>query len=825
MRREPVLHGERATLEALRRLDDEWSVFYSLSFLDRGSFDRQRELDFLALHPLRGAVFIEVKGGRVEFDKGRVSQWLDAGWTQIDPAEQLNGARRVALDFMKSIHGGFIPGRNLYVFPSTYRPPSGLSQELSTASVFSDQLQDLAAAIELLTRDTNQLVDQVSLSSLLESCLTHDVNLSSPVHQSDPRDRPSLKAIESGFGHGFSTLTEMRSALLAHRSDLQELWDGVASAKTELENLEGRSSHREHDLLSTLLRQTENILASESVEVGVFGQVKRGKSTLVNALVNREVSAVGMLPKTAVPVVVEWAPEESGFVQYADGSSAVVPIEAAIEATTQSERKRRESEGLPLVDRVTVRMPLEWLPRGVRLVDTPGLSDPSLIDEYESFAIAELERVAAGILVISYPPGPELHETQLLKRLAEFGLAKLFFVVNMWSDVWKDASARREVTDYVAELIKSASNAGADISKEDIRVFGANLGAARKVQMDGKPKKIADTGIRDIRDAVEEFLTSGALNRIGVSASRRLLEASDVIEKTLLNRKKAIEVPATVQQMRTDLAESIRQSETSVDRIMEGVHLRCSKLQEELIVIATEPYVWARSVLETTRKRATLRDLQTRMSIRASTSAAQLASTVSKSATQIVADARTSLARDLGVTNWEYSPRVDTDSLFLADFSEPLVAEETGPSDYSVEARGVGALMGAMLGGGTGIALAATGPVGLLVGGLLGYLFGDTFGKLTQTAGNSDEASTQEIEKLKAAIDEADRKSRASVSKSMEGFQVSIKSALEDQKRSLLASGRKELATVEALLADERGKQSALAEIEAGLKKLAALVG
>lgn len=824
-RREPVLHGERATLEALCQLDEDWSVYYSLSFLDRRTFDRQRELDFLAIHPRRGAIFVEVKGGRVEFEKGRVRQLLDGGWTQIDPAEQLNGARRVALEFMKSSQSSFIPGRNLYVFPSTNRPTSGLSQELEAASVFSEELEDLASTIEELTRDTNQLLELVPLGNLLENCLTHDVRVSVGEQRVHPRNRPTLKVIESGFGRGFSSMSEMRSALTSHRSELQEIWDGVASARTALENLEGRSTQSEHDLLSVLLRQTENILASENVELAVFGQVKRGKSTLVNALVSHEVSAVGMLPKTAVPVVVEWAAEESGFIQYADGTSSVVPIESAIESTTQAERKRRESEGRPLVDRVTIRMPLDWLPRGVRLVDTPGLSDPSLIDEYESFALAELERVAAGILVISYPPGPELHETQLVKRLAGFGLAKLFFVVNMWSDVWKNTSARREVTDYVTELVQSASKSGADINEEDIRIFGANLGDARNAQISGKAKKIADSGIVEIKEAVEEFLTTGALERIGISASRRLLEASEVIRKTLVSRKVAIQSPATVEKMRADLTASINRSETAVDRIMESVRLRCSALETELVIIATEPYSWARSILESTRKRTALRDLQTKLSIRASTSAARLASNVSKSATQIIGDARTTLARDLNVTNWEYSPSVVADSLFLADFSEPFVAEETGPRDFSAEARGVGALMGAMLGGGTGIALAATGPVGLLIGGLLGFLFGDTVGKVTQTTGNSDEASPSEIEKLKRAIDEAETRSRASVVKSVSDFQSSIRSALESQKMSLLSSARKELKTVEALLADEGSKQKSLKEIDAALEKLRVLTG
>jgi len=825
LRREPVLHGESATLEQLRSLPDDWAVFYSLSFLDRKGFDRQRELDYLALHPTRGAIFIEVKGGRVAFESGRARQLLDTGWTPINPTEQLNNARRVAIEFMRTAYDGFIPGRNLYVFPSTDRPSDGLNQELSVASVFSGEMTQLANIIEDIADDQGQTIDIDALSRVLEPCLTHDVNIAIPEASWSGAANATLASLESGVHGGFASLAEMKAMISSHRAELQEIWDEVAISRTDLEELDGRDAAVDSDLLSTLLRETENLLASDHIEIGVFGQVKRGKSTLVNALVNREVSAVGMLPKTAVPVVIEWAPEESGWIQYADGSTSVVPLEAAIDATTQQDRKHRESAGLPRVERVTVRMPLDWLPAGVRLVDTPGLSDPSMVEDYERFAKAELERVAAGVLVISYPPGPEVHESELMRSLASFGLAKLFFVVNMWSDVWKDQSARAEVAGYVTELVSSAASAGADISPDDVRVFASNLGAARTSQSDGDDAGLAQSGLPELKAAVEDFLSSGALGRIAIAATRRLTQAADVIRTTLTTRREIIEAPERVEMMRAELSNSIKRSETLVDGIMEGVSRRCEQLKEELDLIACQPYDKARSVIASSSERTVLRDLQTRMSINSSTAASQIAAKMNKVSTDIVADARNSLARDLQITNWNFANSIDTDSLFIADFSEPMVSEELGPTDYSVEARGIGGVIGAMLGGGAGVALAATGPLGLLIGGLFGVLLGDTVGKLTAQEGNTRMASAAEISKLHSAINEAERGSRAGVAKSMKGFEDALRSALENQKKQLLSAAARELSTVEGLLANEAGKREALAQIDQALDRLEKLVG
>ena len=96
---EPNLFGEKSVLKDLEKLSDDWHVFYSLGFVDRNGFDRQREIDFVALHKKFGLVFIEVKGGTVKFENGLVRQWLDNQWKDRNPIQQLNAARRVCLEY------------------------------------------------------------------------------------------------------------------------------------------------------------------------------------------------------------------------------------------------------------------------------------------------------------------------------------------------------------------------------------------------------------------------------------------------------------------------------------------------------------------------------------------------------------------------------------------------------------------------------------------------------------------------------------------------------------------------------------------------------
>jgi len=107
----PELTSERDVLAALRTLPPEAHVFARLRILDAET-NRDRELDFLVLHPDLGIVIVEVKGRGVE-PKG--DQWIrrDAhGREQVmdeTPGEQLQAQQYALLRYLKDADLGFIP--------------------------------------------------------------------------------------------------------------------------------------------------------------------------------------------------------------------------------------------------------------------------------------------------------------------------------------------------------------------------------------------------------------------------------------------------------------------------------------------------------------------------------------------------------------------------------------------------------------------------------------------------------------------------------------------------------------------------------------------
>lgn len=83
--------GESDVLAALRSLGPDIHVFHSLTILD-GTANREREIDFLVVHPEWGLLLLEVKGGRIGWDGGAWFREKGAVRTPLreSPGDQLN---------------------------------------------------------------------------------------------------------------------------------------------------------------------------------------------------------------------------------------------------------------------------------------------------------------------------------------------------------------------------------------------------------------------------------------------------------------------------------------------------------------------------------------------------------------------------------------------------------------------------------------------------------------------------------------------------------------------------------------------------------------
>lgn len=165
----------------------------------------------------------------------------------------------------------------------------------------------------------------------------------------------------------------------------------------------------------------ERLRAGQFV-IAVVGEFKRGKSTLVNALLGEAVLPTGALPLTAVATELAFG-EPGAVVEFADGHAEAVPRDEIAIYATEAGNPTNERH----VARIEVRGRWSLLEPGVVLVDTPGIA--SLYAHNSEAGQAALLAADGAILVFSADTPMSEREAHLLQLLHGRG-TRTFFVIN-----------------------------------------------------------------------------------------------------------------------------------------------------------------------------------------------------------------------------------------------------------------------------------------------------------------------------------------------------------------------------------------------------------
>jgi hypothetical protein len=125
------------------------------------------------------------------------------------------------------------------------------------------------------------------------------------------------------------------------------------------------------------LSNLRNRLASGRLNLAIMGQFKRGKSTLLNALVGEELLPTSVVPLTAVPTFVRFGDALSLRVSYTDGRPAEQRRSGALEELRDALTGLVTEAGNPQnhlgVAQVEILLPSPLLAHGVELIDTPWI--------------------------------------------------------------------------------------------------------------------------------------------------------------------------------------------------------------------------------------------------------------------------------------------------------------------------------------------------------------------------------------------------------------------------------------------------------------------
>jgi Dynamin family len=231
-------------------------------------------------------------------------------------------------------------------------------------------------------------------------------------------------------------------------------------------------------------------IRADRFRVVVVGEFKRGKSTLLNALLGADLLPQKMSPCTAVVTAIRYGDQPAVEVLFADGSPVEVlspgefraryELQVEDAAAAQAEDFDRFSR----VDYAVIHYPLELCRHRVELVDSPGLGEHQTRTlRTQSF----LNRADAIVMVLAADHLVAQEEEQFLDNIVlPRGLRNIFFIVNKWNLIEQNVLSSEKLEEEYAglnarirlKLTPFCVINGKDRSEE--RIFRVNaLGALR----------------------------------------------------------------------------------------------------------------------------------------------------------------------------------------------------------------------------------------------------------------------------------------------------------------------------------------------------------
>jgi len=277
--------------------------------------------------------------------------------------------------------------------------------------------------------------------------------------------------------------------------------------------------------------------------VACVGQFKRGKSTLLNALVGHAVVPTGFVPVTAVPTVIRFGDELHARVRMRDGSWQDIGMSDLKEYVTE-ELNPENKRG---VDGAEVFVPSQLLSSGMCFVDTPGLG--SVFTGNTATTQAFIPHIDAALVVVGADPPIAGEELALVESIGT-QVQDLILVINKadrTSDPERAAAAK-----FTREVLEKR------LHRPMGNVF--EVSAAERLEKQG-PLRDWEELLASLHDLVED---SGR-NLVRAACDRGLLRLSEQLLAIISEDREALLRPIEESERRIELLkETINDAERSM---------------------------------------------------------------------------------------------------------------------------------------------------------------------------------------------------------------------------------------------------------------------
>jgi GTP-binding protein EngB required for normal cell division len=194
----------------------------------------------------------------------------------------------------------------------------------------------------------------------------------------------------------------MQAGIITSKMSLSDIFDRVQA----IQNRYALSAIRQHlDACAHLLN------GQQTIDVGIFGRFKAGKSSFLNLLSSRPVLPVGVTPVTTVVTRLRYGFHERAEIRYADGRRENVPVESVKSFISEAENPGNIKKVLSAL----IELPSLKAYPYLQFVDTPGLG--SVFQHNTDTALDWLPKVGLALVTISADQPLSKNDVNLIRIL------------------------------------------------------------------------------------------------------------------------------------------------------------------------------------------------------------------------------------------------------------------------------------------------------------------------------------------------------------------------------------------------------------------------
>lgn len=255
------------------------------------------------------------------------------------------------------------------------------------------------------------------------------------------------------------------------------------------------------------LRALRERAESSVFNLVVVGEFKRGKSSVLNALIGEDILPVGVVPLTAIATLLEYGEEPAVRVVFQDGSERQAHLDSLCDFVTEKGNPANEKG----VGEVHIAWPSAWLKSGVRLVDTPGIGSIYRHNTEATYRFLPKADAVLFLLSVDQPVGQA--EYDFLKEVREYA-GRIFFLLNK-TDLLSETD--------LAESVAFTSRVLAEVMGGAVPVFPVSARLALEGYKSGSETLLEKSRFPAFTATLERFLMEGKGNALSASIAKGLL--------------------------------------------------------------------------------------------------------------------------------------------------------------------------------------------------------------------------------------------------------------------------------------------------------------